>query len=76
MIVITYQMKQAVYNHPMEFFLEFRPVFQGIFTYGIHTYEQVTGKNIALTIIESDDIRKIIVTERALCLKTKSVSSK
>lgn len=54
-------MKKAVDDDPVQLILEFGSELDGIFTDRINTNEKVSGKTVALTVIESYNIRKIIV---------------
>ena len=60
-IVISDKMKKAVDDDTVQLILKFGPELYGIFTDRINTNEKVSGKTVSLTVIESYNIRKIIV---------------
>jgi hypothetical protein len=62
-IIITDEMQKTVDNNPVKFVLKRGPVINGIFADGIDTDEKIAGKTVAAAIVESDDIRVIIVLE-------------
>lgn len=61
MIVISDKMKKAVDDDPVQLILEFGSKLDGIFTDRINTNKKVSGKTVPFTVIESYNIRKIIV---------------
>ena len=63
MVIITYEMKQTVYNYPVQLVLERSPVFSGIFLHAVYTYEKITRQDITLTVIESYYIGKVIMLQ-------------
>ena len=63
MVVITYQVQQAMNNDTIEFIRKFGSVKTGIFANGIYTDEKVTGKPVSLTVIKGNNVRVIIVVQ-------------
>ena len=63
MVIISYKVKQSVHHNPTKFILEFGTVMFSIIFDRFNAYEKIAIKNIFLTIVESNDIRKIIVLE-------------
>ena len=61
MIVITYKMKNTVNDDSVKFGIEICFIEICIVPYSIDTDEKVTGKNITLTIIESDDVSIVMM---------------
>lgn len=55
-----------MHDDPVQFIFEFGTVVKGIFTNGIYADKQVTGQNIAFTIIKCNDIGKVIMLQVAL----------
>jgi hypothetical protein len=50
-----------MYNRPVEFILEIRTVLYGILTNCINTYEEISRQFITFTVIECDDVCKIVM---------------
>lgn len=65
-VVIADEMKKPMDDDPVEFILKFSPELDCILPYGIDAYEKVTGKTVALAIVESDDVGKVVVLEELL----------
>lgn len=66
MVIVTYQMQKPVDDDTVKFILEVSPELQGVLPHGIHAYEKVSGKTVALAIVESDDVREIVVLQELL----------
>ena len=62
-VVIAYEMKDAVDNDPVELVLEIHLVLIGIFPDAVNAYEKVAGNLVALGLVKSNDVGKIIVTQ-------------
>ena len=63
MIIITDEMENAMDYDSVEFFLELGSILDGIFTDTVDADEKITGKSVALAIIEGDDVSEIVVLE-------------
>ena len=63
MIIIADEMENAMNYDSVEFFLELGSILDSIFTDTIDADEKITGKSVALAIIESDDISEIVMLE-------------
>ena len=63
MIVITDKMKDAMHDDPVELILELSSIVDRILPYSIHTDEEVSGKFVPFTVIESYDVCKVIMLE-------------
>ena len=61
MVVITYKMKDAMYYYTVKLILERGTIECGVFADAVDTDEKIPGKDTPLTIVESDDIREIVV---------------
>ena len=57
------KMKKTVNDDPIQFIFEFSSILKSVFTDRIYTYEKITGKFIAFTIIKCDYIGKIVVLQ-------------
>ena len=62
-IVDATQVKNAVYDNSVEFFVIGCVVFQRIAFNGVETYEDVSVKGVALGVVECDDIGVVVVVE-------------
>jgi len=60
-VVVTNQMKETMNDDPVEFLIELGTIFNGILTNGVDTDEQISGKLVSLTIVESDNVGKIVM---------------
>ena len=60
-VVVTNQMKKTMNDDPVEFLIELGTIFNGILTNGVDTDEQISGKLVSLTIVESDNVGKIVM---------------
>ena len=63
MIIIAYEMKNTMYNHPVQFILEFGSIFKSIFTDTVDAYEKITGKSVTFAIVEGDDVCEIVMLQ-------------
>jgi hypothetical protein len=63
MIIISDEMKKAVNDDPVELIGKLGPVERGVLPDGIYAYEKVSGETVSFTIIESNDVRIIIVLQ-------------
>ena len=61
MVVITDKMEESVDYHPVEFLIKLGPIFQGILSDRVDTYEKVPGQSVPFTIVESDDVSEIVM---------------
>lgn len=61
MVIISDKVKKSVDNDSVEFILEFSIVEKSIFPDRIHADEQISGKNILLTIVERNDVSEVIM---------------
>lgn len=52
-----------MYHHPIKFVLKLSSIVRGIFTDTVDTYEQIARQNILLTVVKSNDVGVIVVTE-------------
>ena len=52
---------KVVYSNTVEFLIELATIFNGILTNGVDTDEQISGKLVSLTIVESDNVGKIVM---------------
>ena len=66
MVIISYKMKKAVDNDPVQLILELSSILTGIFPDTVDTYKEISGQSVTFTIVESNDIGKIIVLEISL----------
>jgi len=60
-IVITDQMEETMDDHAVKFLIELGTIFNGILTDSVDTDEQISGKLVSLTIVESDNVGKIVM---------------
>lgn len=60
-VVVTNKMKKTMNDDPVEFLIELGTIFNGILTNGVDTDEQISGKLVSLTIVESDNVGKIVM---------------
>lgn len=63
MVVISDKMEDTMYYDPVKLIRELGTVKHGIFAHGIHAYEKIAGENVALAIVKSDYVSKIIVMQ-------------
>lgn len=61
MVIISDKVKKPVDNNSVEFILEFSIVEKSIFPDRVHADEQISGKNILLTIVERNDVSEVIM---------------
>ena len=61
MIVIADEMEDAMDDYAVKLIVELGSVEDGILTDGINADEKVSGNPVALAIVESDNVREIIV---------------
>ena len=66
MIVIPDQVKQPMHHDTVQFLLEGSAVLRRVFANGIDADKQVSAEHLSLTIIEGNDVGKIIVLQVAL----------
>jgi hypothetical protein len=60
-VVVTNQMKKTMNDDPVEFLIELGTIFNCILTNCVDTDEQISGKLVSLTIVESDNVGKIVM---------------
>ena len=60
-VVVTNKMKKTMNDDPVEFLIELGTIFNGILTNCVDTDEQISGKLVSLTIVESDNVGKIVM---------------
>ena len=63
MIIVADEMKNAVNYHTVQLILELGSVKMGILPYTVDTDEQISGKSISRTVVESDNVSIIVVLE-------------
>lgn len=63
MVIVTYQVKQAMNHHAIQFLVEVDAIELGIILHAVYTDEQISTEDILLAVIESDDVGKVIVLE-------------
>ena len=66
MVIITDEMENPVNYDPVELIFKLSSVLERILTDRIDTYEKISVKLITLTIIKSNYVGKIVVTEITL----------
>ena len=66
MVIITNEMENPVNYDPVELIFKLSSVLERILTDRIDTYEKISVKLITLTIIKSNYVGKIVVTEITL----------
>ena len=66
MVIITNEMENPVNYDPVELIIKLSSVLDGILTDRIDTYEKISIKFVTLTIIKSNYVGKIVVTEITL----------
>ena len=66
MVIITNEMENPVNYDPVELIFKLCSVLEGILTDRIDTYEKISIKFVTLTIIKSNYVGKIVVTEITL----------
>ena len=66
MIIITNEMENPVNYDPVELIFKLCSVLEGILTDRIDTYEKISIKFVTLTIIKSNYVGKIVMTEITL----------
>ena len=62
-IVVTDKMKKAVDNYTVKLISEISTEIQRILLHAVNADEQIAGKDIINTIIESDDVCVVVVFE-------------
>jgi hypothetical protein len=63
MVVVSDEMKDAMYHYPVQFLIEVCFIESGILPDGIHADKQIAGNLLTLAIVEGYDIRKVIVAQ-------------
>lgn len=63
MVVISDKMEDTMYDDPVKFIRKLGIVKNRILTHRIHTYEKIAGENVALAIVKSDYVSKIIMLQ-------------
>ena len=66
MVIITNEMENPVNYDPVELIIKLSSVLERILTDRIYTYEKISIKFVTLTIIKSNYVGKIVVTEITL----------
>ena len=66
MVIITNEMENPVNYDPVELIFKLCSVLEGILTDRIDTYEKISIKFVTLTIIKSNYVGKIVMTEITL----------
>ena len=66
MVIITNEMENPVNYDPVELIFKLSSVLERILTDRIYTYEKISIKFVTLTIIKSNYVGKIVVTEITL----------
>ena len=66
MVIITNEMENPVNYDPVELIFKLSSVLERILTDRIDTYEKISVKLITLTIIKSNYVGKIVMTEITL----------
>ena len=66
MVIITNEMENPVNYDPVELIFKLSSVLERILTDRIDTYEKISIKFVTLTIIKSNYVGKIVVTEITL----------
>ena len=63
MVVISDQMKKSVNHDPSKFHGELGSIEGGIVSHGVNTYEKISREDIALDIVKSDNVGKIVMSQ-------------
>lgn len=64
MVVIPYKVKQSVHYYTVQLLIETASVMPGIVPDTVHTYEQVSAKNVSFAVIEGYNVGVIAVIQK------------